>query len=113
MKTVITAQNKKATTLSVARVLQINKDIESLTTLQKLKEDFFVVEKGGTDVYNIIGIMKTTATKSGWAFKAQKFSCKATFAWTLQAGETVFDSYAEAKVLANENKFKKLVTYFK
>ena len=113
MKTIITASNKKMVTLSVARALQINEDVKSFETLKELKTDFFVVEKGGTDVYNIVGIMKTTATKSGFAFKAKKFACKSSCSWVLQAGETVFDDYSTARILANENKFKKLNTYFK
>ena len=111
MKTIITKRNKLTTIYAIINDLEANKFNRKCGGFGLYS--IYVVEKNGTDVYEIVDIMKTKSTKSGFAFKAKKFACKTTFAWTLQAGETVTQNYCEAVELATENQIKKLVTYFK
>ena len=111
MKTIINKNNKTTVIRAIANDMDSNK-FNRTFGMNELY-NIYVVEKGGVDVYEIVGVMKTKQTKSGWAFKAKKFGTKSTFAWTIEAGETVTHNYCEAKEIADENKIKKLVTYFK
>lgn len=111
MKIIINKSNKLATIRTIANDMDSNK-FNRLYGMNELYS-VYIVEKNGVDVYEIVGIMKTKQTKSGWAFKAKKFGTKSTFPWTIEAGETVTHNYCEAAEIANQNKIKKLVTYFK
>ena len=112
MKTIITKNNKLATVKAISNDIESNK-FRVQHGILGFANEIYVVEKGGVDVYEIVDIMRTPSTKSGWAFKAKKFGTKSTFPWTLEAGETVTQKYSEAAEVASQNKIKKLVTYFK